>query len=239
MELERIKAAVAAISGRRRAPTATDVSPGREARLEAELTRLSGLAEARGALEGNARGLATQLESAETRLASLTAKAAEQSKTTAAAAFLGAIRNATHPSAVPRDRAAAYIGRLNSRLGLYCRELRLPFALSVDPEQQDLMFQSDDLRAPTAHRLSEGQRTMCAWAWHLALYSMHGGRIGFMVLDEPTQFLDAENRRCVAAAMRDLSRFCQDAGMQVVVVSHDLDLASAFDVAIRLDGGAA
>jgi DNA repair exonuclease SbcCD ATPase subunit len=134
-------------------------------------------------------------------------------------------------------RYGAYIARVNAHLGRYCRELKLPFLLSVDPSEQEMMVRIDDLVVPAMHRLSEGQRSMMAWAWTLALHAVHAGRIGFLVLDEPTVGLDAENRRCVAEVIRGIAGYCRSSGTQLIMVTHDEDLSSVFDTVITLAPG--
>jgi DNA repair exonuclease SbcCD ATPase subunit len=233
-ELGRVETAVRVLRDGLRPPGEVDAAPGAEAPIEAELERLNGLASLRGELEGRIGGLDVQLKAARAAVAELEADLARRAGAIRAGKFLTEVRDATHPGAIPKDRAASYIERLNACLDAYGRELRLPFALAVDPDSQDLMFRTDGLTAPVAHRMSAGQRTMCAWAWHLALYALHGDRVGFLVMDEPTAYLDAENRRCVAEAVGNLSRHCRDAGMQCVVVLHDIDLAGAFDAVIEL-----
>jgi DNA repair exonuclease SbcCD ATPase subunit len=234
-EVDHFRTTVGALLGRKIQPESLDVSPEREAELEREIKRLTGLSAARGELEGNRKGLQSQLASARVRAASLRDKVDQQAKTARTAELLGGIKAATHPNAIPKDRAAAYIMRVNRSLGVYCRELRLPFTLFVDPEQQDLMFRNDELCAPAAHRLSGGQKSVAAVAWHMALFAIHGGRTGFMVMDEPFDGMDEDNRRCCSGMLSAMSAYCRNVGMQILVVSHNPDVDSGFDSVIDLE----
>lgn len=205
-----------------------DISPEREAKIREDIEAATGVANTRGRLEGTVSSLEMQLEGAESRHQSLVEKQDGMAKTKRVADYLQAIKAATNPSAIPKDRAIAYIERLNKYLEFYCQELKMPFNLVIDANYLELMVVSDDYCVPARHRLSEGQKTMASWVWHLALYAMHGSRVGFLVMDEPTVGLDADNRQRVADAIRDLNSFCTASGLQLIMITHDIDLTSAF-----------
>lgn len=79
-----------------------------------------------------------------------------------------------------------------------------------------------------AHSLSGGQQQL------LALANAFIREPSLIVADEPTAYLDAANTRRIARA---LLRDAPEAGAQVVVVTHDLELAAHCDVALRFEGG--
>ena len=74
--------------------------------------------------------------------------------------------------------------------------------------------------------LSAGQRQRIAIA-RAAL-----SRAPIVLLDEPTTGLDVENERAVVQALERLT-----AGRTTFTITHDLDLAAAADVVLRLEGG--
>jgi ATP-binding cassette subfamily B protein len=74
--------------------------------------------------------------------------------------------------------------------------------------------------------LSAGQRQRIAIA-RAAL-----SRAPIVILDEPTTGLDAENERAVVQALERLTT-----GRTTFTITHDLDLAAAADVVLRLEGG--
>ena len=74
--------------------------------------------------------------------------------------------------------------------------------------------------------LSAGQRQRIAIA-RAAL-----SRAPLVILDEPTTGLDVQNERAVVQALERLT-----AGRTTFVITHDLELAAAADVVLRLDGG--
>ncbi len=73
-----------------------------------------------------------------------------------------------------------------------------------------------------AHLLSGGQKQL------LALASVLVTEPDLVVLDEPTTLLDLRNTRRIAAVVADLAQ-------QVVLVSHDLELAAGFDRVLVFD----
>ncbi|MEM4789617.1 MAG: AAA family ATPase, partial [Ignisphaera sp.] len=65
-----------------------------------------------------------------------------------------------------------------------------------------------------------------AIALRIALaYTIFGRLPGFFILDEPTQFLDAERRRAIFEIIRRLSEKVP----QVIVVTHDLEVEELAD----------
>lgn len=87
-------------------------------------------------------------------------------------------------------------------------------------------FGLTELADRSAHELSGGQKQL------LALCGAFIRRPSLLVADEPTAFLDARNSRAVARHLLN-----PDAGHQLVLVTHDLELAARCDVAVLFDGG--
>lgn len=81
------------------------------------------------------------------------------------------------------------------------------------------------LRESSSHDLSGGQKQL------LALCGAFVRRPDLVVADEPTAYLDARNARLVADHLFD------DTGHQLVVVTHDLELAERCDLAVLFTAG--
>lgn len=81
-----------------------------------------------------------------------------------------------------------------------------------------------DLAERSVHTLSGGQRQLVAFATVLATDP------GILVADEPTTLLDLVNTRRVADLMFSLDQ-------QLLLVTHDLDLALRCDRALLVEGG--
>ncbi|WP_285042061.1 ABC transporter ATP-binding protein [Plantibacter sp. LMC-P-059a] len=78
----------------------------------------------------------------------------------------------------------------------------------------------------SAHELSGGQKQL------LALCGAVIRRPALLIADEPTAYLDARNSAAVAGHL-----LRPEAGHQLVLVTHDLELAARCDVALLFDGG--
>lgn len=76
-----------------------------------------------------------------------------------------------------------------------------------------------------AHDLSGGQKQL------LALCGAFIRRPQLVIADEPTAYLDARNARRVA------EHLFEDAGHQLVLLTHDLQLAERCEVAVLFDAG--
>lgn len=82
-----------------------------------------------------------------------------------------------------------------------------------------------DLADQSCLSLSSGQQQ------RLALCSVLVGEPSLMIADEPTSLLDARHRRIVA------ERLLGATGPDVLLVTHDMDLARRCEQAVLIDGG--
>jgi biotin transport system ATP-binding protein len=87
-------------------------------------------------------------------------------------------------------------------------------------------FKLTDLADRSAHELSGGQKQL------LALCGALIRRPALLIADEPTAYLDASNSAAVAEHL-----LRPEAGHQLVLVTHDLDLAARCDTALLFDEG--
>ena len=86
-------------------------------------------------------------------------------------------------------------------------------------------FKIDHLADQTAHSLSSGQKQL------LAICAILVTEPKLIVADEPTALLDLVNSRRIAQALlRELPQ-------QIVVVTHDLELAAGCDILVRFADG--
>ncbi len=81
--------------------------------------------------------------------------------------------------------------------------------------------------------VSGGEKTALALSFVLALNRMLAGRVGFMILDEPTANLDEERRRMLVDIFRRLGqRHVLD---QLIIVTHDEEVEDAADQVCRVE----
>jgi len=122
------------------------------------------------------------------------------------------------PAAVVRSRLQGLTDRVNTVL----ESLVADFCVSLDPDGNLIPHRN---KRPVP-RLSGGQSALLALAWRLALCP------GLLCLDEPTYGLDEkriEALRLALDAWRD-----HTATSQIIIVTHDNRLASAFDTLVTI-----
>ena len=86
-----------------------------------------------------------------------------------------------------------------------------------------------------ASGLSGGQKVMLAGAFRLTVNSTFASQMGIMVLDEPTDGLDYDNRVLAADVFMRLGDRAKRNGYQIIVVTHDEVLERCFDQIIRTE----
>lgn len=204
-----------------------------EQKLKVQLQEIEGQAETVARLEGALNANRSALETANDELARLQADQAAGEVKLKQIEFLEGIKSVMHHSAVPHDRAIAYLNHMNKLMANYCEILHAPFTLFVDQESHTFMQQMNGAVRP-AYQLSGGQFTIASWAWHLALYEKHGSSVGFIFMDEPTVGLDDANLSNIGEAVSHLAKYCRGSGLQFIMVTHERDLASVFDEVIAL-----
>ena len=83
--------------------------------------------------------------------------------------------------------------------------------------------------------VSGGEKVALALALRLAIArALSGGRVGVMLLDEPTVHLDEVRRRKLVAAIRRLFGAKGNEFPQLVLVTHDSELEDAADMVLRV-----
>ncbi|RLG85745.1 MAG: ATP-binding protein, partial [Thermoprotei archaeon] len=98
----------------------------------------------------------------------------------------------------------------------------------IDEESLDITLVSDRMEAGIG-RLSGGELIATSIAMLLALHQVvFKGRVGFLILDEPTVFLDDERRR----QMIDIFKRFRGGGIipQLIIVTHSDEVRDAADV---------
>jgi biotin transport system ATP-binding protein len=85
-------------------------------------------------------------------------------------------------------------------------------------------FEIEHLADQAAHSLSSGQKQL------LAICAILVTEPKLIVADEPTALLDLVNSRRIARAL------LSDLSQQIVLVTHDLDLANGCDILVRFAG---
>jgi exonuclease SbcC len=138
-----------------------------------------------------------------------------------------------------RFRAWIY-GRVSERARGYLSmfSIRLDDVRIWENEKNEVVFGcSYGGREVDSRRLSGGERMALALAVRLAISDvLAAGKLGFLILDEPTVHLDSENRGKLREAFSTLARV----NRQAIIITHDEEIFEGADAAImRFERGIA
>jgi DNA repair exonuclease SbcCD ATPase subunit len=142
-------------------------------------------------------------------------------------------RTVLHYDCLPLLVTQAYLTGLNIRLNEYLRTFNVPFSCAIK-DDLSVVCTMPDGHEHTADRLSGGQRVVLSISFRFAVYSLFASNLGFMVLDEPTTMLDDDRVMAVTALLQQVRQYAHRTGMQLIVVTHEPELATAFDHEVRL-----
>lgn len=137
-----------------------------------------------------------------------------------------------HRDALPKMVTAAYLEPLNARLNHYLKSFQLPFSAVINSDQSLVCTFTNGV-SRSAQRLSGGQKVSMGIAFRFAVYDLFAGNLGFLVLDEPTPFLDKQRRDGVLELLLQIRSYSRSSGLQVIVVTHEESLMGAFDKVIE------
>ncbi len=233
-ELARLNARLELIEERRRDLAST------ETELAAELEALTREIEALASAAREAERLARELRDLERRIEELLSERASASKEAehmeeSIRALEGLRRKFLVGMAVKvmleRLQEAAYeeaVQRLIDEMNSFLAE----FNLNITRVERDgysfrlVAYRDGGARAEIS-TLSGGEKTALALAFLMAFNRVVGGRLSFLVLDEPTAELDEERRRTLMDLLRRLAS--EGAVSQVIVVAHHTDVLDLAD----------
>ena len=142
-------------------------------------------------------------------------------------------RRLLHRDALPGEVARTYMEALNERLSYYLELFGSPFMADIGPDGTVVCRFTDRPEMPS-ERLSGGQKVVLGVAFRFAIYDLFVADLGVMILDEPTVYLDDKNVGAVAELLNHLKGFSRQAGMQLIVVTHEQQLVDSFDQVISV-----
>lgn len=149
------------------------------------------------------------------------------------------VRNWFHYSNGPRTISTAVMQRLNEDVNRFLGEFTAPFTVEPLTEGVGFKVRFTDGRdmpeeLPDASVLSGGQKVQLAVAFRLATYCTFASKLGLLVLDEPTAYLDDANIECFGELMAKISRIARNLNVQIIVATHEKQLSGVFDQTIEL-----
>lgn len=122
------------------------------------------------------------------------------------------------------------ISRLEEEVNRSLEIFSRSFRISID-RNFEISVRTNGGSLPGISSLSGGERTMLAIAFRMALAKILLGRLpGVMILDEPTQNLDAENKARLFEIIKNIAGVMR----QVIVVTHDEEIIKKANRVVRV-----
>lgn len=210
------------------APSQEDVETATDA-LERYQKALVAHGEARGALTAAQRRLRESEENLENtrRLEAKVANVASYRK------LLEEARAVLHRDKLPRIVTQMYLARLNKLCAKYMEAFDAPFAVRV-LENLDIECFHPNGYASLATRLSGGQKCVLSTVFRFATNRLFADKLGLLVLDEPTEFMDKDNVASMGDLIRSIRAESLASNMQTIVITHAEQLVSSFDRVIAI-----
>jgi exonuclease SbcC len=184
-------------------------------------------------LEGSFKQLQEQRASSLKELQSLEEQAKQMEGLKTYQALCERTRTVLHYDNLPRLAMQRYLGVLNDKLNQFLSIFNVPFTCTLKNDLS-VVCNIPDVGEKPADRLSGGQKVMLGIAFRIAVYSMFASDLGFMVLDEPTTMLDDDRVACVADMLETVGQYARNAQMQLIVITHEQELARTFDHVVEL-----
>jgi DNA repair exonuclease SbcCD ATPase subunit len=178
-------------------------------------------------LMGILQGTAKQLKDEEARLAKLRQQAEEAKTLTAYCDHLEFARAALHRDNFPSGKVKAFVDSMLVSANEYLDAMQAGFSVSYSKDDGFIAFFPQDNKHMRADRLSGGEKVTFALAFRFAVNDLHTDT-GFLILDEPTVWLDDKHIDYVISAL-NLVKAKLVPRVQLIIVTHDEKLAAVAD----------
>lgn len=148
---------------------------------------------------------------------------------------LHALADMFHIKAFPAKVACDIYRKLTEKIRIYLTEFNAPFTVEF-VEGGDFFCHFDNGTVQLAARLSGGEKMLLSIAFRLALHSVFAqdDTGGFVMLDEPTTFLDSRNRGALTDVLKRLKESPVFSDLQIFIVTHDEMLRPLFNSLVDL-----
>jgi len=186
--------------------------------------------------KGEQRGLARQIEFQLAAIARLKAAVKCEEKRALYISKLESARALLHRDNIPAQAAREHLPIINRFLSEYLRVFDAGFEGWIDTDLSPVVAFASSAETQPALVLSGGERTIMSLSFAFSVWSQFLPEVGFLFLDEPTQFLDEKNRGMLPDLLSKLGQYCRESGTQVIIVTHYGELlSSSFDQCIRME----
>ncbi len=184
------------------------------------------------ALEGEAKGLVRQRDDKSDELKKLRKKLKRTKRIKQMAKVIEAARDVFHRDRLPNRVATTNLSRMEGDVNENLTMFGDPYWVEANDQLSFTVHKPGEPPQP-AERLSTGQRVILALSFWPAVISLFSSDLGMLALDEPTANLDAENRKFLREALSAMTAKARGE-RQLIMVTHDPDLRTAFDQIVDL-----
>ena len=144
-----------------------------------------------------------------------------------------------HYKGGPRIVSQNMMRELTESVNSFLDQFDAPFVVEADEEGCGFRCRFIDGREmpdpyPEASMLSGGQKVALSFAFHLAIYMRFGSQLGFLILDEPTAYLDDANIEHMGELLERVGAIARNKGLQILMATHEKAIMPFFDTKIDL-----
>jgi DNA repair exonuclease SbcCD ATPase subunit len=143
------------------------------------------------------------------------------------------IREVLHVDKYPREFMHASCGPLSTLINKYLSNFAQPFRVHMGENMAVVCEFAGNSGVP-ASDLSGGQKMVVTIATRLAVSEMLGSKANLIVLDEPTNHMDAQSRAGLVETLGNVRRYLRETNTQMLVSSHDECMQDVADYTIPL-----
>jgi DNA repair exonuclease SbcCD ATPase subunit len=144
-----------------------------------------------------------------------------------------AVRHVFHVNESPKVVSQTYLEQIEDQVNAVLSLFDADFMVRANDKLGFTAYFADG-RVMSDRRLSRGQRIILSWAFRTVINSMFVGNLSLLIMDEPTDGLDADNLGCLPMAMERLRQMSEQRGLQVLLVTHAASLTQFANNVIQL-----
>ena len=174
-------------------------------------------------------------EDLESRLSELEDVSKENRKSQAFIDRLMRLREGTQNGHIPKRFLSDKVAALNEEMRSYCGMAGIPITVFLDQEDFSFRFASSS-GVRSAAQLSGAQKTLCSTILQLALVRVVGPQVGLLMFDEPSVFLDDQNKGRLLSLFEAMKSILSATKTVVLMPTHDEDIKTFCGNKIDLGG---
>ena len=180
-----------------------------------------------------------QISASEKYIEDLKAKKSDADKIRDRVKTLSTVRQALHYAAIPRSLSQRIVGCLTDGVNGYLDLFSAPFTVEPAKEGVGFVCRFDDGRKlpdelPDASFLSGGQKVQLAVAFRFATYELFAQKLGLLVLDEPTAYLDDMAIGRFGDVLKKVMEAAKSMNVQILCATHHRQVSAQADQVIDL-----